>query len=59
MSKKVYLYKAIRAEMGLEPGWTYDEDGNLIRYAPPEPITYERLQELRKEREANERTERD
>lgn len=48
MSKKVYLYKAIRAEMGLDPGWTYDEDGNLIPYVPPE-----------KEDDADERTERD
>lgn len=36
MAKKVYLHKAIRAELGLDPGYTYDADGNLIPYVPPE-----------------------
>lgn len=36
MAKKVYLHKAIRAELGLDPGYTYDADGHLIPYVPPE-----------------------
>lgn len=36
MAKKVYLHKEIRAELGLDPGYTYDEHGNLIPYVPPE-----------------------
>lgn len=36
MAKKVYLHKEIRAELGLDPGYTYDADGNLIPYVPPE-----------------------
>lgn len=36
MSKEVYLYKETRVELGLDPGYTYDKDGNLIPYVPPE-----------------------
>lgn len=36
MSKKVYLYKDIRVELGLDPGYTCDKDGNLVPYVPLE-----------------------
>ena len=68
MSKKVYLYKETRVELGLDPGYTYDKDGNLVPFGlksgkslidlndPPKPISYERLQELMKEHDSHERT---
>lgn len=34
MPKKVYLYKAAREALGLDPGCTYDKDGNLVPYEP-------------------------
>lgn len=61
---KNYLYKHVRAELGLPMGVETVEardDGIIVRgeieTASPKPITYDRLKELMKEREAHERTE--
>lgn len=68
--KKVYSnrMRRIRIDLGLDPGYMYDEDGNLVPFRvqggkclidlnnPPKPISHEKLLELMKERDAHERT---